>query len=119
MQRRWLAQQRFDEAAAELAYLDALAAVDGLIARKTALDERLSRLACEGDWWPTVARLRCFRGVDILTAFVLCLEIGDFARFQRPAQLAPRRRLSPAWSSEGTSPSQAGESRRRGAIVKT
>src|SRR5438132_1464843 len=112
MQRRWLAQQRFDEAAAELAYLDALAAVDGLIARKTALDERLSRLACEGDWWPTVARLRCFRGVDILTAFVLCLEIGDFARFQRPAQLA-------SWLGLVPSLDQAGESRRRGAIVKT
>ena len=48
LHRRWLAQQRFDEAATELAYLDALAAVDGLIARKTALDERLSRLAVDG-----------------------------------------------------------------------
>jgi hypothetical protein len=42
-------------------------------------DERLSRLAAEGQWWPTVARLRCFRGIDTLTAFVLCLEIGEFA----------------------------------------
>jgi len=56
--RRWLERQRFDEAAAELAFLDALAAVHGLVARKTALDERLSRLAREGDWWPTVARGR-------------------------------------------------------------
>ena len=53
--RRWLAQQRFDEPAAELAYIDCLAAVDGLVARKSALDERLSRLAFEGDWSETVA----------------------------------------------------------------
>ena len=86
--RQWLAGQRFDEAATELAFLDTLAAVDGLVARKAALDERLSRLALEGEWSPTVARLRCFRGIDTLTAFVLCLEIGDFHRFQRPAQLA-------------------------------
>jgi transposase len=86
--RRWLEQQRFDEAASELAYLDALAAVDGLVARKAALDERLSRLAVEGDWWPTVARLRCFRCIDTLSAFVLCLEIGDWTRFSRPAKLA-------------------------------
>ena len=70
--RQWLARQRFDEPATELAYLDTLAAVDGLVARKAALDERLSRLAHEGEWWPTVARLRCFRGIDTLTAFVLC-----------------------------------------------
>src|SRR5712691_9653159 len=75
--RQWLARQRFDEPAAELAYLDTLAAVDGLVGRKAALDERLSRLALEGEGWPTVARLRCFRGIDTLTALVLCLEIGD------------------------------------------
>jgi transposase len=86
--RQWLARQQFDEAATELAFLDTLAAVDGLVARKTALDERLSRLALDGQWWPTVSRLRCFRGIDILTAFVLSLEIGDFHRFQRPAQLS-------------------------------
>jgi transposase len=39
--RQWLARQRFDEPATELAFLDALAAVDGLVARKNALDERL------------------------------------------------------------------------------
>src|SRR6266516_150817 len=86
--RRWLGGQRFDENAAELAYLDTLAAVDGLVARKQALDERLSRLAFEGDWAQTVARLRCFRGIDTLTAFVLALEIGDFHRFQRAPKLA-------------------------------
>jgi transposase len=110
--RRWLAQQRFDETATELAYLDALAAVDGLIARKAALDERLSRLAFEGDWSQTVSRLRCFRGIDTLSAFVLCLEIGDFARFQRPAQLA-------SWLGLVPSLDQSGESRRQGAITKT
>jgi transposase len=110
--RQWLARQQFDEPTTELAYLDALAAVDGLVARKHALDERLSRLALEGEWWPTVARLRCFRGIDTLTAFVLALEIGDFARFRRPAQLA-------SWLGLVPSLDQSGESRRQGAITKT
>jgi transposase len=110
--RGWLERQRFGEAATELAYLDTLAAVDGLIARKAALDERLSRLAFEGDWAQTVARLRCFRGIDTLTAFVLALEIGDFARFQRPAQLS-------SWLGLVPSLDQSGESRRQGAITKT
>src|SRR5919204_2626450 len=101
--RQWLARQRFDEPATELAFLDTLAAVDGLVARKAALDERLSRLAIEGAWWPTVARLRCFRGIDTLTAFVLCLEIGDFTRFPRPAKLASWLGLVPSLD-EGEGP---------------
>jgi transposase len=39
--REWLSRQRFDEADLNLVYLDALAAVDGLIARRDALTERL------------------------------------------------------------------------------
>ncbi len=110
--RQWLARQQFDEPAAELAYLDTLAAVDGLAARKAALDERLSRLALEQEWWPTVARLRCFRGIDTLTAVVLCLEIGDFARFESPRKLS-------SWLGLVPSLDQSGESRRQGAITKT
>jgi transposase len=110
--RQWLAAQRFDDVATELAFLDSLAAVDGLVARKATLDERLSRLVLDDQWWPTVARLRCFRGIETLTAFVLCLEIGDFARFQRPAQLA-------SWLGLVPSLDQSGESRRQGAITKT
>src|SRR5919201_1683620 len=110
--RRWLAQQRFEQAATELAYLDALAAVDGLVARKQALDERLSRLASEGEWWSTVVRLRCFRGIDTLSALALTLEIGDFGRFRRPQQLA-------SWLGLVPSLSQSGDTRAQGAITKT
>lgn len=110
--RRWLARQRFEEPATELAFLDCLAAVDGLSARKQALDERLSRLALEGEWAQTVARLRCFRGIDTLTAFVLALEVGDFNRFPKPAKLA-------GWLGLVPSLDQSGESRRQGAITKT
>lgn len=110
--RQWLAGQQFEQAAAELAYLDGLAAVDGLVARKAALEERLSHLAVEGEWAPTVARLRCFRGIDTLSAFALRLEVGDFARFQRPAQLAAWLGLVPALN-------QSGESSSQGSITKT
>jgi transposase len=110
--RQWLAAQRFAQPVAELAYLDCLAAVDGTVARKAALEERLSRLALEGEWSPTVARLRCFRGIDTLSAFALCLEIGDFARFQRPTQLA-------AWLGLVPTLNQSGESSSQGPITKT
>ena len=110
--RQWLAGQRFQHVATELAYLDALAAIDGLLARRAALDERLSLLATEPEHWPTVARLRCFRGIETLSALVLQLEVGDFARFQRPGQLA-------AWLGLVPSLHQSGESETRGPITKT
>lgn len=43
--RQWLAAQRFEHGPTEFAYLDALAAIEGLLARRAALDERLSLLA--------------------------------------------------------------------------
>jgi transposase len=110
--RRWLAGQRFEHVPTELAYLDALAAIEGLLARRAALDERLSLLATEPEHWPTVARLRCFRGIETLSALVLQLEVGDFGRFQRPGQLA-------AWLGLVPSLHQSGESETRGSITKT
>lgn len=110
--RRWLAAQRFEHVPTELAYLDALAAIDGLLARRSALDERLSLLATEPELWPTVARLRCFRGIETLSALALSLEVGDWRRFERPTQLS-------AWLGLVLSLHQSGESESRGAITKT
>ena len=110
--RAWLAAQRFEHVPSELAYLDALAAIDGLLTRRAALDERLSLLATEPEHRQTVARLRCFRGIETLSALVLHLEVGDFDRFQRPAQLA-------AWLGLVPSLHQSGETETRGSITKT
>jgi transposase len=111
--RAWLARQQFDQTASELTFADLIAAVDGLSARKTALAERLSRLATNELWWPTVARLRCFRGVDTLTAFAIHLELGgDWHRFAHAPALS-------AWLGLVPSLTQSGESSRQGAITKT
>ena len=37
----------------------------------------------QGPWRELVARLRCLRGVDTLTALALAAEIGDFGRFKQ------------------------------------
>ena len=111
--RTWLSRRQFDELASELAFADAMAAVDGLTARKSALAERLSRLATDERWWPTVARLRCFRGIDTLTALALHLELaGDWHRFARAPALGSWLGLTPSLS-------QSGESARSGSITKT
>jgi len=111
--RAWLARQQFCQPATELCFIDALAAVDGLAARRQALDERLSRIAEDERLWPTVARLRAFRGIDTLTALMLHLELaGDWARFSSPRRLA-------AWLGLVPSLNQSGQSMTQGAITKT
>jgi len=111
--RRWLSAQQFEEPASELVFADLLAATDGISARKAAIAERLSRLAQDEQWWPTIARLRCFRGVDTLTAFALHLELGgDWQRFHQASSLS-------AWLGLVPSLQQSGESFRQGSITKT
>jgi len=111
--RRWLGRQQFDETASEMVFADLLASVDGLSARKAAIAVRLSQLALQEQWWPTVARLRAFKGIDTLTAFSLHLELGgDWQRFERAPALSSWLGLTPSLS-------QSGESSRQGAITKT
>jgi transposase len=111
--RRWLSRQQFDQPASELTFADLLAAADGLSARKDAIAQRLSHLALEEQWWPMIARLRCFRGVDTLTALALHLELGgDWQRFARANALS-------AWLGLVPSLHQSGESSHHGSITKT
>jgi transposase len=111
--RRWLARQQFAFEATELAFVDLLAAVDGLAARRQALDERLSRLAEDERLWPTVARLRAFRGVDTLTALSVHLELGgNWQRFDSPRKLSSWLGLTPSLD-------QSGEGLTQGSITKT
>ncbi len=111
--RRWMSAQQFDEPASSMVFADLIAAVDGLTSRKAAIALRLSELASDERWWPTVARLRSFRGIDTLTAFSLHLELGaDWERFARAPALS-------AWLGLTPSLNQSGESSHQGAITKT
>ena len=95
------------------AFADLVACVDGLTARKQTLAERIGELATDPAWWPTVARLRAFRGVDTLTAFAVHLELGaDWARFQKATRVGSWLGLTP-------SRSQSGEHDYHGQITKT
>ena len=111
--RVWLSRQRFEHEPTELAFCDLLAAVDGLVARKAALDERLAGLAKDERLWPIVQRLRAFRGIDTLTALCLHLELGgDWQRFSSPRKLFSWLGLTPTLA-------QSGESSTQGGIAKT
>ena len=109
--RGWLRNLEFDDRATRVTFADYLAAVDALEQRRGVLDQTLAELAPESPFAETIARLRCFRGIDLLAAAGLCAEVGDFDRFGHPRQLAAFLGLVP---SERTSD----EKRRQGQITK-
>ena len=110
--RDWLAAIELGWPAAQATLLDACGAIDALVHRRDALEREITALLPSSPWQPQVARLRCLRGIDTLTAVGLCAEIGDFERFARAEQLMSYLGLVP---SEHTS----GQQRRQGAITKT
>ena len=90
---------------------DYLHAHDVLIARRDQVEAELAKLATSVPCAHTVARLRCMRGIDTLTALGLCAEIGEWGRFDHPDQLSAYLGIVP---SEHTSGSQ----RRLGSITR-
>jgi transposase len=97
---------------AQLTLLDYLHAIDALVIRRDALQTAIAELVPGSPWAQPVARLRCLRGIDTLSAVGLCAEVGDFERFDRAGRLMSYLGLVPCENSSG-------ETRRQGAITKT
>lgn len=107
----WLSQLSFDDAASRATLADYLLAVQALLQRRRTLERALEELAPQSPFAETIARLRCFRGIDTLSAASLCSEIGAFERFEKPGPLASYLGLVPSeWTSD--------TKRRQGAITK-
>ena len=110
--RQWLTQVMLEHPPAQTTLLDARGAIDALEHRRKRLEREIIALLPSAPWSTQVARLRCLRGIDTLTAVGLCAEVGDFERFARPGQLMSYIGLVP-------SESTTGEQRRLGSITKT
>src|SRR5712692_7835103 len=84
--RKWLSEQRFEFAAQQITFDTYLHTVDLVDARIEQLERAIRETADQQPWRQLVARLRCLRGVDTLTALALVSEIGDFGRFRSAAE---------------------------------
>jgi transposase len=109
--RSWLTGVAFPDRASQLTLEDYRHAHDVLLARRDAIERELTAIAADSPWAATIARLRCLRGIDTLSALGLCAEIGDFGRFEHPDALAAYLGLVPSENSSG-------DKRRQGAITK-
>jgi transposase len=88
-----------------------LALLEYTLGRRDALDEQIEALALTPAYAGPVGRLKCFRAIDTLSAMVLLTELGDWRRFESPAQLMAYWGLVPTEHSSGPR-------ERRGAITK-
>ena len=75
---RWLRARRFDDVCSQATFADYLAGVEMLIARRAALITALEQAVPDSSHAATIGRLRCFRGIDTLSAAGLCAEVGDW-----------------------------------------
>lgn len=107
----WLQRLTFDDVASRVVTTDYLAAVQALVHRRGVLEAALEQLIPTSPYADVVGVLRCFRGVDTLTAAGLAAEIGDSSRFDHPDRLAGFLGIVPC---EHTSDGK----RRQGSITK-
>ncbi|HEY2652689.1 MAG TPA: IS110 family transposase [Solirubrobacteraceae bacterium] len=110
--RRWLAKVDLGERGAQLTLTEYVGAIDALEIRRATLEAAIGELIPTSPWAQDVARLRCLRGIDTLSAIGLAVEVGDFHRFDRPKLLASYLGLVPSEYSSG-------ETRRQGHITKS
>jgi transposase len=110
--RWWLGTQTFERTAERVMFEDYLLAVEQAVARRHSLEQHLEEIANGPRYVEAVGWLRCFRGIDTITAITLLAELHDFRRFRSPSQLMAYLGLVPSEYSSG--PRQ-----QRGGITRT
>jgi transposase len=109
--RRWLRSLSFEHEADRAVFGDYLQAIEHLEERLRGLAEKLVTVSEKDPYREPVGWLRCFRGIDTLTAMTLVAELHDFGRFESPRGLMAFLGLVPSENSTG-------DKHRRGPITK-
>jgi len=110
--RAWLDALGWAQAAERAVVEDYVLAIDHTEARLLELDAQLAKVAETEPYRERVGWLRCFRGIDTLTAMVILAELHDFRRFASAPALMAYLGLVPGEDSSG-------EQHRRGRITRT
>ena len=109
--RQWLKTLQFEGDADRIVFEDYLLAITQLEERVKSLEQSIEAIAQREPYSNPVGRLRCFKGIDTITAMTLVAELHTIRRFQSARGLMSFVGLVPSEYSSG-------ESKRRGGITK-
>jgi transposase len=109
--RLWLAAQRFEHPARQIAFEELAQAADEAKGRRDRLAKQMEELLPSWSLAKVVTAIQALRGVAMISAITLVAEIGDFKRFANPRQLMAYLGLTPSEHSSGAKTA-------RGAITK-
>ena len=108
---KWLRTLQFDHLADKRVFEDYVLAIEHLEERLKGLESALEAAAQKDPYRERVGALRCFQGIDTVTAVTVVAELHDFGRFQSPRELMGFLGLVPSEHSSS-------DSRRLGSITK-
>lgn len=108
----WMRAQRFEGEGLERLVAHHLAILETRIAQRELLDQDIAAAARSPRYATAVARLATLRGISLLSALTILVEVGDFQRFASARHFMGFTGLVPCERSSG-------EHRRQGSITKT
>ena len=88
--REWLKSMRFERLAEKYTFDSYLANIEFLEQQKAEMEARLVEFAQQQPYDAAVARLRCFHGIDYITALTIVVELHDLRRFGSARKLISR-----------------------------
>ena len=109
--RKWLKSLEFEEELHKLVFEENYIAICELEEKIGKLKEKIEEISAEARYAEKVSKLKCFKGIDTLTALTFVAEIGDFRRFRKAHAFMAYMGLVPSEYSTG-------EKRKQGSITK-
>lgn len=107
----WLAALKFDQPLLRDVFDNYYTEMQHCMQRLADLDRQVEQLAQSEDYREMVGLLRCFRGIDTLTAISIITEIFDFGRFPSAREFMSYLGLTPSERSSG-------DKERKGSITR-
>lgn len=108
---KWLRALEFEETLLQDVFDNYFTEMQHCIQRLSSLDNQVETLAKSESYQEIVGLLRCFHGIDTLSAITIITEIFDFGRFSSPGELMSYLGLT-------CSEFSSGEKQRRGPITR-
>lgn len=108
----WLRGIKFTDPVLNEVFAEYFDEMQRCVSRLEGLDERVGQLAASEPYAEIVGILRCFHGIDTLTAISILVEIFDFSRFPTARSLMSYLGIVPSEYSSGDKQS-------KGSITKT